>query len=600
MSAFENFVNLELPKRPVMLSLANTGYDNDPNGGGAPAVVQNSPQGTFFFRTTGNLVYIKNTSSPGSWAAVGSGGGTWTPPSPGASRTITVPAGIQPGIQTTGAQAQILGEILRIVGTPALATLATGANTGTAGAGSNSAQLNKPTAVAAWTAGNLVGHFAQPLTGPCMPADGSPLFIPIVSNTTTAAFFDAPVPGFDSTCTFQIVDLATKVGKVSSLLLNAIDIRELYGRVEIYGIDFSTADALDSLIYGSDVSYLKVSGCAVSINTANPSVFLERCLTQKFEHLLITNGGDIKVSEGFTVSGNGFYANAGGVISIEDCHTAKLRNVRSVNAPSRVVELINVHKAQLECNASAGGATPVYLEDCARFTPLGTLITGSGNTGYGVEIQGSGNYNLVGVNLTGSLGDLNFLGDATLWSVLSNPAYGSVQKWGASAFGMAGFSKTLLRGNLGMEGALDVGGRLLTFGYFNLAANTSTIPLLAGYTLDMERSKVFHSSDGLYYPTGTESPRAVAVVSCNAAGAQIMLPDAAAIAGALCIIINLGAFAGTVIAPNTAYKEGGSTGPNAPNGTIFGSINTVNANGISTFISLNTNGAHDFAGVFQS
>ena len=73
MSAFENFVSLELPKRPAMLTLGNTGYDNDPNGGSAPGVIQNSPQGTLFFRTTGNLLYVKDAAAAGTWALVGTG-----------------------------------------------------------------------------------------------------------------------------------------------------------------------------------------------------------------------------------------------------------------------------------------------------------------------------------------------------------------------------------------------------------------------------------------------------------------------------------------------------------------------------------------------
>lgn len=71
MSAFEDFVNLELPKRPPMLTLANTGFDSDPNGGGVPAVIANAPQGTFFFRQTGEILYIKESGSPGTWAPVG-------------------------------------------------------------------------------------------------------------------------------------------------------------------------------------------------------------------------------------------------------------------------------------------------------------------------------------------------------------------------------------------------------------------------------------------------------------------------------------------------------------------------------------------------
>lgn len=75
MSAFEDFVNLELPKRPPMLTPANTGFDGDPNGGGVPGVIANSPQGTFYFRTTGEILYLKESSTPGTWTTVGTGGG---------------------------------------------------------------------------------------------------------------------------------------------------------------------------------------------------------------------------------------------------------------------------------------------------------------------------------------------------------------------------------------------------------------------------------------------------------------------------------------------------------------------------------------------
>lgn len=75
MSAFEDFVTLELPKRPTMLTTANTGYDNNPNLGGAPAVISGSPTGTFYLRATGNVLYKKNSSSAGTWEVVGAGGG---------------------------------------------------------------------------------------------------------------------------------------------------------------------------------------------------------------------------------------------------------------------------------------------------------------------------------------------------------------------------------------------------------------------------------------------------------------------------------------------------------------------------------------------
>lgn len=45
---FEEFVNRELPRRSAHLTLAITGYDGDPNGGGAPSIIQSAPLGTWF------------------------------------------------------------------------------------------------------------------------------------------------------------------------------------------------------------------------------------------------------------------------------------------------------------------------------------------------------------------------------------------------------------------------------------------------------------------------------------------------------------------------------------------------------------------------
>jgi hypothetical protein len=72
---FVDFVTLELPKRPTMLTTGNTGYNGDPNSGGAPAVISGAPLGTFYLALTGNALYKKNSASAATWELVGSGGG---------------------------------------------------------------------------------------------------------------------------------------------------------------------------------------------------------------------------------------------------------------------------------------------------------------------------------------------------------------------------------------------------------------------------------------------------------------------------------------------------------------------------------------------
>ena len=51
MTAFEDFVNLELPRRSTFLDKAITGHDADPNVG-APAIISGAPLGTWFREET--------------------------------------------------------------------------------------------------------------------------------------------------------------------------------------------------------------------------------------------------------------------------------------------------------------------------------------------------------------------------------------------------------------------------------------------------------------------------------------------------------------------------------------------------------------------
>lgn len=60
MTLFEDFVNTELPRRSSLLDFAITAYDGDPNDGGAPAIIQNAPSGTWYHRLTWDAFYRKN------------------------------------------------------------------------------------------------------------------------------------------------------------------------------------------------------------------------------------------------------------------------------------------------------------------------------------------------------------------------------------------------------------------------------------------------------------------------------------------------------------------------------------------------------------
>lgn len=63
MTAFEDFVNLELPRRPALLLSSDpaVAYDGNPNDGGAPAILNNAPAGTSYLRTPSSRFYRKDS-----------------------------------------------------------------------------------------------------------------------------------------------------------------------------------------------------------------------------------------------------------------------------------------------------------------------------------------------------------------------------------------------------------------------------------------------------------------------------------------------------------------------------------------------------------
>lgn len=86
MSAFETFVNTELPRRSAHLTVGITGYDGDPNDGSAPDVLKLSPKGTWYQRETPAVVWYRKEVS-------GIGGATsWVIPAGSGSATPTFDA----------------------------------------------------------------------------------------------------------------------------------------------------------------------------------------------------------------------------------------------------------------------------------------------------------------------------------------------------------------------------------------------------------------------------------------------------------------------------------------------------------------------------
>lgn len=283
MTAFEDFVNLELPRRSAHLTKTITDWDADPNDGGAPAVVKNAPLGAWFREETAGVWWRK---TEGVWEAAGGGSGpqiatgditvtvstagndTPIPQRPAKlyggdysaypyatiqaainalpavmapyTATITVGAGNFAGAHIT----QKWGTFI-LQGTLGLASLATGPNTGTATSG-GSRYLTLTGA--GWTVNDLQGRLLKIVSG-----TGAGQTLVVAKNTTDTVYLaqkwtTAP----NSTSVFEIQDQQSVInsGAVSafgltflllaSYIKGQVTIQNFYGNIG-YGAYFSFA-----------------------------------------------------------------------------------------------------------------------------------------------------------------------------------------------------------------------------------------------------------------------------------------------------------------------------------------------------------------------
>jgi len=112
MTAFENFVNLELPRRSAFLtpSVITGSYDGDPNDVAAPNDLKLAPVGTWYLRETPLTQYRKLTAGATGWVEQGDASG-------GGSSSIMVQEALTIPIDQKGGNVRQLGDPTFPVGT---------------------------------------------------------------------------------------------------------------------------------------------------------------------------------------------------------------------------------------------------------------------------------------------------------------------------------------------------------------------------------------------------------------------------------------------------------------------------------------------------
>lgn len=468
-----------------------------------------------------------------------------------ASSDITFAVGDVSGYDLDG---NLPGQTTRIVGATSLATLTTGLNAGTAGTGTTTTSLVKQNGSANLTAHDAIGKWVKRIGGGGYVADGDNLAL-IIENTTSAFTLDAPLAGLDDTSLYQIVDLASVPQAISGSDLVAIRIQNCLGPVELVGLQL-TQSGLDSLVEIIGSTKVILTACNIAVSTNNPSVIVP--LGTKFEmnHCRIAAGADIEASEAFSFVANGVTNSAGGVIDVSDSVYVDIRKLRATSSVDRVLSIKRCFSSKVEAACSGGGATPIYLEDTTTFTAVGGGLTGSGNTGYGLEVGRSGGLiTLTGSSITGGTGDVLFEGNAITWSNELGSTYGAVRSASGGIVAQVAVTKTIVYGNQLFYGSGDHSSRELFYGIINPAQNTG---------LTATGSSV---SDALALPAGQFYR-----IDSAPVGTGVKIHNAAALAGPQVTIFNNGANNLKVYPPTTGTIQGGASDTLTP-----GSIQTYYA-----------------------
>ena len=452
---------------------------------------------------------------------------------------------------------------LLFVGTTTLATLATGSNSGTAGAGTTTTSVVKPTGADDWTTNNC-RNLALKLTGGGGAGDDPthrPVFRNITSNTTTTLSVEA-VAGMDETTTFQIVNRADVPDDI-------LDISGCAAPIEIRGLLFDTA-AQVNLLSVSECFKVTVDGCDFADNATDYSCRIQDCEYVTFSNNTIRADASVLITGCRTVTNPNTWMNAGATFSVTECSKLDTTKFRALSATGTAYDIRNCELVKAEVKADSCAVTPVYLESLKRFVAQGSLLlTGTNGTPtYGIQIEDpNGPHGLTGSDLAGTYAGILFENNPVTWANLNSAGYGIAESYAGNAYANAGFSKSIKFGAYNFQGQVEVVGRALYYGYrhdsVKLTHETAT-GTVAGDSYDLSSNNCV---GGVIFGT-------------VAAGTGARLPSNAAIPGSFTTIVNLGANSLTVYPPSGGLVNGGASVTIAANKMrLFVSLTTTNGSG---------------------
>lgn len=341
------------------------------------------------------------------------------------------------------------GGVVDIVGALVQSTV-TGSNGGTAGTGTTSTAVKKPTAASNWVAGALKGKLFVPTSGAGYFTDtienmnthgGIACQRRIIDNTTDTLTIEA-LSGIDNTTVFQIMESGVTFdeaatdyqgltycvgafGNVAHFLLRnfkAVDTDVLWGILgqsntyaELHSIE-TPASAFSGVGF-YDTGNLTSSQCYASGSVASYHDY--------YDGGRLTVNGFVEVASRMDVT---HFSRAVGKVYATSCANNAALRVR------------HCQFAAFDLTANSCTITPLVLLNNAHFeTASGVLVGTNAGTSYFVSVGGGGQYKFTGATGAGSSGTQVIVeGDTTeglfSWAELALGTYcfrGNVLYWGA-------------------------------------------------------------------------------------------------------------------------------------------------------------------------
>lgn len=358
----------------------------------------------------------------------------------------------------------------------------TGPQNGAAGVGTTTTVINLPTGAGTnWATDTLRGLFVTVAN----PNDADlPYIRPIKSKTNTSFTVDA-IPGLASGTTFNIVKAGTSLAAGSApyatfniggvYTFNSCPVRTLFA-APVASLDYGLYSTGNALIDHHGIQ-LKT---AVNFQSVYSSGDLYGVLNDSY------------MSVGSTLQKNGATAELqnlvadGGIALIQGATSALVQADMATTTTGIPLTIQRCTSVLIGYNGNTHTAGYAVLFDgCTTVSMQNAGITGTGNSGYGVEFVNGGQYNIAGASITGASGNFSIDGSTNAkqtWTQLGTFKAMSRYGGGTMILGGAGAAEMLILEGLAIDGVnFDVnnaqeqhGGRVINYGLFHFAAGASS------------------------------------------------------------------------------------------------------------------------------